>query len=611
MISNINIPLKTDVLGKKNAAHLLRRSTFKVTSKRIKQFSNYTPQQAVNKLFKNRPLNRDLPLDMYQVEWMTLPEGELPIGSNNHRRRATSYWWIDEARRDVTIKSKLTLFLHNNFMIYRSAGVEDALVYYFKMIHYYAYRSYRDLANMMTNSNIMLVYLNGSVSHKSEPNENYAREFLELFTIGKGEQNLIDPSDYEHYTEHDIQQAAKILTGMRIDKTGTNTDPKSGQEICKILANPHNQETKTFSEKFDFKSIPGGTTQEEIRDEIKSFVNMVFDQDRTAINICEKLYRFFVRKEIDSDTQTNIIEPMAQKLKDSDYKIKEALKLLLQSKHFYDEDDANANDEIVGGLIKSPLDLALQTFNYFNLHIPDNKDYLAAVAEQQADPNFTELNEDLLPEKDAYQFYHHDFHLGYLTFSGFPLHQPDSVAGYDGYFQEPGYDLNWVNTTSIRGRYTLADMLIQGRFIYTNRKLKNKVKLDIVDGILYSVKNHNTIQNSDAFINILLTDLIPNGDNISEDRKKFFHYGSFLGIQDYNSVDQSVIETAKISWKFSWIAFKKARNKYNATLKPNHTFTPEEVELRKETFNTTKAEVQIPLRNIFKAIFQSPEFQCN
>jgi len=542
---------------------------------------------------------------------MSLPEDESPIGTNNHRRRATSYWWIDEARRDTTIKSKLTLFLHNNFMVYRSSGKDDSFVHYFKMLHYYAYRSYRELANVITNSNIMLIYLNGNVSHKNEPNENYAREFLELFTIGKGEQNPNDPTDYEHYTEYDIQQAAKILTGMRTDTSETNTDPKSGQNICKVLANPHNQETKTFSEKFNSTTIQGGTTSETIREEIKTFVDMVFDQDRTAVNICEKLYRFFVRKDIDETTQTNIIEPMAQKLKDTDYKIKEALKILFQSRHFYDEDDDNANDEIVGGLIKSPLDLALQTFNYNNLHIPDNKDYLAAVAEQEADPDFTELNEDLLPEKDAYKFYHHDFHTGYLTFSGFPLHQPDSVAGYDGYFQEPGYDLNWINTTSIRGRYILADMLIQGRFLYTNRKLKNKVKLDIVDGMLYAVKKHAIMQDSTALINHLIEDLLPNGEHISDDRKNFFHYGSFLGIQDFDSVDPSVIETAKISWKFSWVAFKKARNRYNATLKPNQTFSQDEIELRKEAFDTAKAEVQIPLRNIFKAIFQSPEFQCN
>jgi len=68
MISSVNIPLKTDVLGRKNAAHLLRRTTFNVTSQRIKQFSELTPQQAINKLFKNRNLHRNLPLDMYQVE---------------------------------------------------------------------------------------------------------------------------------------------------------------------------------------------------------------------------------------------------------------------------------------------------------------------------------------------------------------------------------------------------------------------------------------------------------------------------------------------------------------------------------------------------------------
>ncbi|MGB0870946.1 MAG: DUF1800 family protein [Flavobacteriales bacterium] len=583
MISNQIIELKTNVLGRRLASHLLRRTTFNITHERISLFSNFTPSQAVAHLFASNEYFREYPLDSDFVPWLDPNNTEVTSVGIGPHKRDIMYWWHDESRRDESIHSKLAMFLHQNFMVHQINGSFSSLFDYLKMLRYYSTKSYQDLAYAMTRSGIMLSYLNGDFSTKNEPNENYAREFLELFTIGKGPQNPNDQSDYTYYTEHDVQQAAKVFTG--IQKGSWDIDPKSGYRLGKIKSHLHDTTTKTFSHRFNNATIQGATTPATIATEVKAFIAMVFNQDRTAINIAEKLYRYFVNKNISDTTQDNIILPLAQTLKDNNYNIMLAVKMLLKSKHFYDEDDLDATDHIIGGMIKSPYDLALQTMNYFDYTIIDYSNYLNA--KQAVLDAGGIVDDDLLPpKKHSNRFYSLIFKRSFLYPSGMPIFSPHSVAGYDGYFLAPEYDYNWISVSTIRARYEWMQTLISGYSNVLGKKVPEKVKLDVVDSAI-QIMNYETalIKDADVLVTRIIEDLFPEGENISESRFNYFFYGVFLDISNYESQESETDKvTAKMSWKFSWEDFMSTND---------------------------KSEVQIPLKRLFIALFQSPEYQSN
>ena len=102
-----------------------------------------------------------------------------------------------------------------------------------------------NLRKKMTMDNLMLIYLNNTTNNKNSPNENYAREFFELFTIGKGPQ--IGPGDYTNYTEDDVITAAKLLTGFKSSARGTVIDPDTGLSTGRTVFNQHDTSDKTFS----------------------------------------------------------------------------------------------------------------------------------------------------------------------------------------------------------------------------------------------------------------------------------------------------------------------------------------------------------------------------
>jgi uncharacterized protein (DUF1800 family) len=141
----------------------------------------------------------------------------------------------------------------------------------------------------MSLDNSMLVYLNNTSNSKSAPNENYAREFLELFTIGKGPQ--ISAGNYTNYTEADIVQAARILTGFRYKSDRSVIDATTGiPKGYNVFSSHDSTSSKVFSSAFGNAAIASATDANGMDAELNAFVDMVFNQQATAKNICRKMY---------------------------------------------------------------------------------------------------------------------------------------------------------------------------------------------------------------------------------------------------------------------------------------------------------------------------------
>jgi uncharacterized protein (DUF1800 family) len=310
--------------------------------------------------------------------------------------------------------------------------------------------------------NAMLFYIDNTSNEFGSPNENFAREMFELYSIGKGDQ--IGPEDYTNYTETDIKQASRVLTGIKHNFDFDTIDPDTSLPRGKVTlsgqqATQHDPGVKTFTDKFggatiqpDPSMMSGGfATEEGFYDEIDQLMDMIFEQDETARFICRKLYRFFVYYKITDEIETDIITPLAANFKASGYDLKTVLRELLSSQHFYDEDSTATTDNHIGAIIKSPIDLVVGTLRFFKVNMPTDITELYDVAYASILRN--------------------------LDDQGMKFYKPIDVAGYPPYHQTPAYNRNWITPNWLATRYQFSQKVIAGAEDDMNNVVYN---LDIV-----------------------------------------------------------------------------------------------------------------------------------
>ncbi|MEM6769468.1 MAG: DUF1800 domain-containing protein [Bacteroidota bacterium] len=406
--------------GAQQAAHLLRRATFAPTKSEIDIAVSLGLAGTIDELFAVAPL----PAPPIYFDYDGNPDAglgqtwvDLAISSVNNqqdrnaRRRSYETWLLrSTATTGMKIREKMVFFWLNHFGI----GFEQETRALYRMITRFRENgtgNFRQLVKDMTIDPLMLRFLNGNTSTRQNPNENFAREILELYTIGKGPQ--VAPGDYTTYTELDVTELAKAFTGWVIRNYNTQTP---GETVySEFVPNRHDTTTKTLSVRFGFAEI-------ENADEVEyaNVVDLIFTRDEVATYICRKLYRQFVYYTITDDIEANVIAPMAQILIDEDYNIAPALSALLTSEHFFEM-------KIMGDTIKSPLEFVhsiLRPTGYYE------RETEAA---------------GMLAARRAF------FH---CRDTGMDLLNPPSVAGWTAYYQEPSYYRLWLNTTTIQLRTT-------------------------------------------------------------------------------------------------------------------------------------------------------------
>ncbi|MCX8210352.1 MAG: DUF1800 family protein [Lewinella sp.] len=400
------------------AGHLLRRATFAPLKAEIDQALSLGLDGAINKLFANVALP-DLPV-YYDYEdnpdagigntWVDLPVSETNSNDDaSARRRSLDGWWMASLATDqLTIREKMCFFWHNHFGI---DGPGDARAIYQFITKYRAFATgdFRELVKQMAVNPSMLVFLNGNSNTRVNPNENFAREILELFTIGKGQQ--IGDGDYTNYTEQDVTELARAFTGWRV--RGLNTQVAGLGPESYYTTNRHDTTEKQLSHRFNNAIIENNG-----ENEYQDVVDLIFQQDEVSRFICRKLYRYFVYYKINDAVESDIIEPMAQALRGADYVIAPALKLLLRSEHFYEA-------SVIGDIIKSPIDVA------HSIYRPT--DYL----------NQGSVRDDYQAARRAYLA---------ARDMGLELRRPPSVSGWSAYYQGPGFHRLWLNTATLQTR---------------------------------------------------------------------------------------------------------------------------------------------------------------
>ena len=489
-------------LGRRKARHLLRRACFNFSPEKIDEFANLTPSQALWSL--SAPSVRKLyePIDpkgedWEDMHWTSSSKDPGDFSRQGAKRISIAGWWWYNAFNEITLEHKLTLFLHACFTTSKDSGTGASTYFYdhLRLLQKYAFGDLKTLANKITIDNAMLLYLDNNVNNRWNPNENYAREFLELFTILKGEQQ--GDGDYTNYTEHDVQVAAQVFSGFKNKNDRSIIDAETGLPMGYIKVNHHVQEDKTFSAAFGNATIRGGSDVTSILQEHEDFVDMVFLQDATAISYVRKLYRFFVKSEWGASVETDIIEPLAQDLRDNGFQLLPVVKKLLESEHFYDEDDSQNMDNIIGSIIKHPMQLWTEIISAFKVNLVD--------ANQQ----------------DKWEeFYHYFFknfaHNSCFSAAGFNMFAPDSVAGYPADYQEPNYDRQWFTSVSIIARYKYIDSFLTGKNLITGGGRFESV----VDSVAYVESTISNPYDATTIVAEIAQYLYPEG--LDQDRVNYF-----------------------------------------------------------------------------------------
>ncbi|MDO7171848.1 DUF1800 family protein [Mariniflexile sp. AS56] len=491
-------PLSTP-LGLRSAKHLLRRATFNYSKVQLDSISNMTALEAVNSLATAPENSLSEPYDPLPAAnpdgfWTSSSEHPNTFSGQGRKRSLITGWWWYNAISQTTLKHKLTFFLHTSFTVGKDSGAGQSTNFFdhLQLLDFYTYGSLKTLAKKITLDNSMLDYLDNTNNIATNPNENYAREFLELFTILKGPQ--IGNGNYTNYTEIDVQQAAKVFTGFRQQLNRSVIDADTNLPRGYGNSNRHSGDNKTFSTAFNNQVIVGKNTAAGMFEELNDFVDMVFAQPETAKSYCRKLYRFYVKSEWNETVEADIITPLSQMLIANNFNTLPVVKTLLASEHFYDADDEDATNNIIGSIIKSPLQVLSEICSLFNLNIPDPK----------TDPQRYYAN-----------FFHYFIHNTYLKGAGMSFFDPDSVAGYPAHYQEPDFDRLWFSSNTLISRYKLIESLIVGKNTITSGNIYTKL-----DTLLFVENNISTPSNPNDLVTEIANLLYP--ESIDTDRTNYF-----------------------------------------------------------------------------------------
>jgi uncharacterized protein (DUF1800 family) len=411
--------------------HLLKRTMFGAKKADVDYFLGRTVSQSVDELMNPTAPNPTPPIKEYVTSTqpgtpdINIAQGTTWVNDINNdgtvqSQRSASYkkWWTGVlVNQDRSIKEKMNFFWIDHFGN-ESSDIGNANWVYKQhtTIRQHTLGNYKQMVRDITLDYGMLRYLNGYLNTATAPDENYGRELQELFTLGKGPDSK--------YTEGDVKEAAKVLTGWRVNGANYTTffDPTK-----------HSTANKQFSSFYNNTIITGRTGATAGDLELNDLLNMIFAQNEVAKFLVRKFYRWFVYYDIDAATEANVITPLADIFRSSNYDIKPVLTTLFKSEHFFDI----ANQ---GCVIKTPMDVVIGSMREFEVNMPLATDW---------DTNYGHWN-------TLYSW---------MINMGVNLHDPPNVAGMPAYYQEPAFHEIWITTDSLPKRNQFTDVMTNSGYL--------------------------------------------------------------------------------------------------------------------------------------------------
>ena len=341
--------LAAPLLSYADARHLLNRTGFGATEAEIQGFVGMTREEAARKLLA----------DTRTVAVTSAPAWTHDPGPLRYPRRGENAsdmerkqfqqeqireglelrgWWVEEMIRTPSpLTERMTLFWHNHFVSGQQKVKLAQLMYRQNVtLRANALGRFGDLLHAVARDPAMVIYLDNAQNRKGTPNENFAREVMELFTLGEG-----------HYGEQDIKEAARAFTGWSLDRD-------TGQFVFRRFIHDYGQKTVL------------GKTGNLDGDDV---LDILLARPETAEFVMAKLWREFVSPDPDEKE----VKRIAARFRDSRYDIKVALQALLTSDAFYAAENR-------GVLVKSPVDLVVGTLHQFGMRPGEPVPFAVAAA---------------------------------------------------------------------------------------------------------------------------------------------------------------------------------------------------------------------------------------
>ncbi len=323
-------------MNSKHLQHLYWRAGFGILPNKVRQYSKSTLAEVIEELFENSKRITPLKVDTSYFNNITGEEYKenralrlKAIDKSNELRKEINYKWLERLTNPKEIlRERMTLFWANHFVCENKNIIY--VQHYNNTLRKHALGNFKSFVKAISREPAMLNYLNIKQNKKLKPNENFARELLELFTIGVG-----------NYTEKDIQEAARAFTGYYHDFKGN----------FKIRGLHHDQGQKTFfNEVGNFRG--------------DAIINIILDQPQCARFICEKIYRYFVNDKIvpsHINEMVNVFYPS--------YNIEPLMRHIFSAYWFYDSKN-------IGAKIKSPVDLLVGIQNIVPIQFLEKNELL-------------------------------------------------------------------------------------------------------------------------------------------------------------------------------------------------------------------------------------------
>ncbi|SMO54206.1 DUF1800 domain-containing protein [Solitalea koreensis] len=305
--------------------HLYSRAGFGISYSTLAHLSKQSVAKAVKQLFEESDhyheldLDMDLPAVKGREEMSKEERKDLAKIFRESTRNLNTRWMLMMSTTKAQLREKMTLFWHGHFACRSINPAYNQQLN--NILRNNALGNFKDLLIEVAKTPAMLAFLNNQQNKKDQPNENFARELMELFTIGRG-----------NYTEDDVKQAARAFTGWGFRPLTTDFF---------FRVNQHDFGQKVFMGKtgnFDGTDI----------------IHIILERKETAQFICKKLYKFFVNDQVD----TARVNELANFFYSNKYEIGPLMVKMFSSDWFYD-------DENVGTMIKSPVDFIVSMNRQF------------------------------------------------------------------------------------------------------------------------------------------------------------------------------------------------------------------------------------------------------
>ncbi|MCC6474177.1 MAG: DUF1800 domain-containing protein [Burkholderiales bacterium] len=340
-------PALASGMGWDDARHLLGRTGFGPSVAEIRDFAVLTREQGVERLLSGARTEAAAAPPACALQAGTSPRA-LRAASVEARNAllaaevrcglALRAWWTREMLETLSpLTERMTLFWHGHFATSQRKVRFTAMLYRQNLLlRRHALGRFDELLHAVSRDPAMLLYLDTATSRAGRPNENFARELMELFTLGEG-----------RYGEQDVREAARAFTGWSID-------PESGAFLQRPFA--HDGGTKT---------VLGRTG----RFEGAEVLDILLAEPATALHVAGKLWREFVAPQAHAAE----LERVAARFRASGYRIDEALRALLSSAAFWAPQNR-------GTLVKSPAEFVVGTLRALEARIGDPLPYAFVMA---------------------------------------------------------------------------------------------------------------------------------------------------------------------------------------------------------------------------------------